>query len=70
MPKLFKNMLMFTVGLAIVTLAVEFFRKGEINIESPQYFALAIFLLGTIGGWIYTWTYEKDDWGDGLDFRI
>lgn len=55
MPKLLRNIILFTTALFVVTLAVEYFRKGQLAIEQPQLFILAILGLGIFGGYMVTW---------------
>lgn len=55
MPKLFRNIVLFTLALFVVTLAVEYLRKGQLSIEQPQLFILAILGLGIFGGYMITW---------------
>lgn len=55
MSKLIRNIVLFTLALFVVTLAVEYFRKGRIAVEQPQFFFLAILGLGIFGGYMVTW---------------
>lgn len=55
MPKLFRNIILFTLALFLVTLAVEYARKGQISIEQPHLFIMAILGLGIFGGYMVTW---------------
>jgi hypothetical protein len=59
MKPLYKNILIFTGVLAITTLSVEWFRKGHLHFEEPLTLVLTIFVLGIVGGYLYTWTYEN-----------
>lgn len=59
MKNLSKNIAVFTTALLIITLLVEFFRKGKIQMEDPGFFIIAILFLGFAGGYIYTWVYEE-----------
>lgn len=59
MKQLFKNILIFTGVLTVSTLAVEWFRKGHLQLENPLTLALTIFVLGIVGGYLYTWTYDN-----------
>ncbi len=58
MSKLWRNIALFTAGLFIVTLGVEYFRHGKLDIEQPQFFIVAILLLGVLGGYTITWVGE------------
>lgn len=55
MQNLVRNISLFTIGLLLVTLALEYFRKGQLNIEQPAIFFLAILGLGAFGGYMVTW---------------
>jgi hypothetical protein len=59
MSRMIKNMVAFTLVLGLGTLAVEYFRKGTIQMEDAASFLLTILFMGVVGGYIYTWTYDK-----------
>lgn len=59
MSRMIKNMVAFTLVLGLGTLAVEYFRKGTIRMEDAPSFMLTILFMGVVGGYIYTWTYDK-----------
>lgn len=56
--KLHRNIGLFTLGLFIVTLGIEYFKKGTLAMEQPIAFLLTITLLGIIGGYTITWVSE------------
>lgn len=53
--KLLNNILLFTVGLGLLTVAIEMWKKGRLEVEHPLAFMGAIIALGVIGGWVITW---------------
>jgi hypothetical protein len=55
MGKLLRNISLFTLLLFLVTLAVEYARKGQLQIEQPLLFIFAILGLGIFGGYMVTW---------------
>jgi hypothetical protein len=55
LPNLRRNIALFTIGLFIVTLGVEYFKKGHLNIEQPLLFFIAILALGAFGGYMVSW---------------
>jgi hypothetical protein len=61
MNKLYKNVLLFTVGLFLLTLSVETLRHGRLQIGEPLPFVIAILVLGIIGGYVITWVSEAKD---------
>lgn len=61
MSRMVKNMVAFTLVLGLGTLAVEYFRKGTIHLGDPLSFSLTILFMGVVGGYIYTWTYNKSE---------
>ncbi len=56
--KLLRNMGLFTVGLFVITLSIEYFKKGSLNVEQPLAFIIVITMLGVIGGYTITWVSE------------
>ncbi len=58
MKKLVANILLFTAGLTLMTLTIEVYRKGKLQIDEPWLFAGAIVALGIIGGYTITWVAE------------
>ena len=58
MNTLQKNILLFIIGLAAITLSVEVMRHGRLQIEEPVAFIVAIVVLGIVGGWVLTWLKE------------
>lgn len=53
--KLLNNILLFTVALGLLTVAIEVWKKGRMDIDYPIVFIGAIVALGVIGGWVITW---------------
>jgi hypothetical protein len=51
-------MLLFTVGLFLLTLSIEVYKKGKLEIDQPLAFGVAILVLGIIGGYVITWVAE------------
>ncbi len=49
----------FSLALAIITLLMEYYKHQSINIENWQSFIITILTLGIVGGYIYTWAYDK-----------
>lgn len=58
MNTLTRNILLFTVGLVLLTLTIEMSRHGNLNIENPAAFFIAVIVLGVIGGYVITWVAE------------
>ena len=58
MRTLYRNMLLFTVGLFLLTLSIEVYKKGKLEIDQPLAFGVAILVLGIIGGYVITWVAE------------
>jgi len=58
MQNLYKNIVVFTGALLLITVFWEYYRKGHLQIEAPAYFFGAVVFLGIVGGYIYTWAYE------------
>lgn len=61
MNKLYRNVLLFTVGLFLLTLSIETLRHKRLQIEEPLAFVTAILVLGVIGGYIVTWVSEAKE---------
>jgi hypothetical protein len=61
MNKLYKNVLLFTVGLFLLTLSIETLRNGRLQIGEPLAFVVAILVLGIVGGYVITWVGEAKD---------
>lgn len=57
--KLVKNILLFTSGLALLTVSIEVFKRGHLQIEEPLAFFIAILVLGVIGGYTITWVAQS-----------
>ncbi|HMR42409.1 MAG TPA: hypothetical protein PKC40_01180 [Saprospiraceae bacterium] len=57
MQHLYKNIIVFTAALLLITVLLEYYRKGHLQIEEPAYFFGAVVFLGIVGGYIYTWVY-------------
>jgi hypothetical protein len=55
LTKLHRNIGLFTLGLFIVTLGIEYYKKGTLAVEQPLIFILVITILGIIGGQTITW---------------
>ncbi len=55
MKPLYRNIILFTIGLALLTLSLEVYRKGRLELDQPGNFAVAIIVLGMIGGYVVTW---------------
>lgn len=55
MGKLLRNISLFTIILFLITLVVEYARKGQLAIDQPLLFSLAILGLGIFGGYMVTW---------------
>lgn len=55
MNTLTRNIFLFTVGLLLLTLSIEMFKKGQLQIDQPLAFGIAIIVLGIIGGYVITW---------------
>lgn len=58
MKPLYRNIIMFTVGLILLTLAMETYRKGRLELDQPSAFFGAILILGMIGGYVVTWVQQ------------
>lgn len=58
MKPLYRNILIFTVGLALLTLSIETYRKGRFDLDQPVVFFVAILVLGLIGGYAVTWVQQ------------
>jgi hypothetical protein len=58
MNQLTRNILLFTVGLLLLTLTIEVWRHGNLDIEHPAAFFIAVMVLGIIGGYVITWVAE------------
>jgi hypothetical protein len=59
MNTLTRNIFLFTVGLLLLTLSIEMFKKGHLQIDQPLAFGIAIIVLGIIGGYVITWVAES-----------
>jgi uncharacterized protein (UPF0333 family) len=59
MNTLTRNIFLFTVGLLLLTLSIEMFKKGQLQIDQPLAFGIAIIVLGIIGGYVITWVAES-----------
>ncbi len=59
MKRMIINMGVFSLALAIITLLMEYYKHQSINIENWQSFIITILTLGIVGGYIYTWAYDK-----------
>lgn len=55
MKPLYRNIIFFTIGLALLTLSLETYRKGQLELDQPSAFFAAILILGMIGGYVITW---------------
>lgn len=61
MKPLYKNILLFTVGLLLLTLSMETYRKGRFELDQPGTFFAAILVLGMIGGYVVTWVQKANN---------
>ncbi len=55
LPNLSRNILLFIGGLFVLTLGMEYLKKGTLNMEQPALFIGAIVLLGVFGGYMVSW---------------
>ncbi|MCF8236886.1 MAG: hypothetical protein K9I85_01910 [Saprospiraceae bacterium] len=60
MKPLYRNIIFFTVGLALLTLSLETYRKGKLELDHPSTFFVAILILGMIGGYVITWVQKAN----------
>lgn len=59
MNAVYRNILLFTVGLFLLTLTIEVSKKGKLQVDQPIAFVAAILILGIIGGYVVTWVSES-----------
>lgn len=61
MKPLYRNILFFTIGLFLLTLSLETYRKGKLQLDQPYAFFVAILILGLIGGSVITWVQKAQE---------
>ena len=61
MKPLYRNMIFFTIGLALLTWTLEVYRKGRMQLDQTIAFFVAILALGIIGGYVITWVQKASD---------